>query len=376
MADIKMNISPEVILGSEKRLGDEVLFWGDRVLIIGDSVLQEQIEEIRRSLESRGLQVILFTDLEPELSTFSLNDALSLTRGSHSDMIVGVGGVKTLQLARATAALAPNRDIFMEDYFQGKSRPEKGLPYMEIPASGRNPFMLRHDCLLTETHNRRSRIVRLPENMVKLILIDPILTRSLSDRYTQMILMEILMSSVENYLTSRGSFFSDVQSRAAIGKASQVLFGYHDKGKFELKDRHLLCEAALFAAYGSALNGVGPATLLIYALSHYSGVSKSSLACVLLPALVNSSFYPPGEKKESISLLCYVEGFPEEFRREPGGDTFRRAQGLYDLPTRFSELGLSREVLSEAASITYSITENRYPEVTQENLLAILNQVY
>jgi alcohol dehydrogenase class IV len=220
MADIKMNISPEVILGSEKRLGDEVLYWGNRVLVIGDASIKEQIHSIRESLESRGLRVLLFTDVEPELATYSLNDALSMARGSRADMILGIGGVKTLQMARAAAALTPG-DIFLEDYFQGRARPNKGLPYIEVPSSGRNPFMLRQDCLLTETRNRRSRIVPLPDKMVKMVLLDPLLTTGLSDRNILMILMEILLSAVENYLVKRSSFFSDVQSRASIGKGSR-----------------------------------------------------------------------------------------------------------------------------------------------------------
>ncbi|MDA3852516.1 MAG: iron-containing alcohol dehydrogenase [Spirochaetaceae bacterium] len=375
MADIKMNISPEVILGSEKRLGDEVLYWGNRVLVIGDASIKEQIHSIRESLESRGLRVLLFTDVEPELATYSLNDALSMARGSRADMILGIGGVKTLQMARAAAALTPG-DIFLEDYFQGRARPNKGLPYIEVPSSGRNPFMLRQDCLLTETRNRRSRIVPLPDKMVKMVLLDPLLTTGLSDRNILMILMEILLSAVENYLVKRSSFFSDVQSRASIGKAAKVLFGYREQGKLELTDRHLLCESALFSAYSSALNGVGPVTLLTYALSNYSNVPKSSVATVLLPFLVSSNFYPPGEKKDSISNLCDYPGFPEDFRVEDAAETFRRAQGLYELPSRLSALGLNREQLSEAASIAFSITENLYPDVTQDNLLDILNQAF
>lgn len=375
MADIKMNISPEVILGSEKRLGDELVFWGERVLIIGESSLKPQIDEVRRSLESRGLKVLLFTDVEPELTTFSLNDALSMARGSRSDIILGMGGVKILQMARTAAALAPG-GVFLEDYFQGKGRPDRGLPYVEVPTSARNPFMLRSDCLMTETRNRRTRIVPLPSKMVKLVLIDPVLTSTLSDRYSQMILMEILLSAVENYLTPRASFFSDVQSRAAIGKAAKALFGYKQEGKFTIQARHLLCESALFAAYGSALNGVGPVSLLIYALSHYSGVPKSSIASVLLPVLVGSAFYPPGEKKESISSLCYLEGNPETFRKEDPSETFNRAQGLYQLPARLSELGLDQDTLSEASTIAYAITENLYPEVSQDNMLSLLQQAF
>jgi alcohol dehydrogenase class IV len=370
MADLKMNIPPEVIIGSINRLGDEVVFLGSRILLIADSVLEESIENVRNILESRGLSVLLFSDAQPETTTFTLNDALSMARGSHANVIIGMGGVKTLQLARATAAMAGEK-IFLSDYLQGAVRPEKGLPYIEVPTSGRNPFMFRSECFITEYPERFSRICPMPEESLKLIFLDPLFLNSYSDRYLYMGMMDIFLHSVEGYLSPRASFFSDVQCSRALSLISSLL-SFRQKTNSGLERFSHVYEASLFSAYGAALNGMGAATVLSYVLSGYTGKPKGAISSIILPPLLESSYYPGNEKKMTLAEICYHAPLPEDFKTLKPEEVVSRFQGLHDLPSRFSDLGITAQQLSEAASLTYSILEAQMPSLTQEALFNIL----
>ncbi|MDC7224180.1 MAG: iron-containing alcohol dehydrogenase [Spirochaetales bacterium] len=368
MADLKMNIPPEVIIGSINRLGDEAVFLGSRILLIADSALEGVVGDVRNILESRGLSVLLFSDAQPETTTFTLGDALSMARGSHANVIIGLGGVKTLQLARATAALAVEK-IFLDDYLQGAVRPLKGLPYIEVPTSGRNPFMFRAECFLTEHSERFSRICSMPEESLKLIFMDPLFLDTYSERYLYTAMTDILLHSVEGYLSPRASFFSDVQTARAISQISSLLGFRKDAGPDRFSRVY---EASLFAAYGSALNGWGAATVLSYVLSGYTGKPKGAISSVILPHLLESSFYPGNDKKLGLAEICYHDPMPEDFKTLKPEEAVRRFQGLHELPTRFSELGITAQQLSEAASLTYSILEAHMPSLTQEALFHIL----
>jgi alcohol dehydrogenase class IV len=370
MADLKMNIPPEVIIGSINRLGDEAVYLGSRVLLIADSALGNGTAEIKNMLESRGLSVLLFTDVVPASTTFSLKDSLSMARGSHANVIIGLGGIKTLHLARATAALAVEK-IYIEDYLKGNSRPVKGLPYIEVPTSGRNPFMLRPECFLTEHSEKFSRICPIPEECLKLIFLDPLFLESYSPRYTYMALMDIMLHSIEAYLTSRSSFFSDVQSSKAISLVSSVL-GLHSREGLNLESYSRTYEAALFSSYGTALNGMGAATVLSYVLSGYTGKPKGAISSVILPNLLETSFYPHGGKKAALASLCWFEGQPEDFKSMNPHDVIKRFQGLHELPSRFSDLAITPQQLSEASSLTYAILESHMSSLTQEALFEIL----
>ncbi|MDC7221776.1 MAG: iron-containing alcohol dehydrogenase [Spirochaetales bacterium] len=370
MADLKMNIPPEVIIGSVNRLGDEAVFLGNRILLIADSALEGAIDDVRNILESRGLSVLLFSDAVPVSTTFTLNDALSMARGSHANVIIGMGGVKTLQLARATASLAVEK-IFVDDYLRGAVRPVKGLPYIELPTSGRNPFMFRSECFLTEHSERYSRICPMPEESLKMIFLDPLFLDSYSDRYLYMAMMDILLHSVEAYLSPRASFFSDVQASRAISEVSSLL-GFKGNAHSSPDRFSRIYEASLFSAYGGALNGVGAVTVLSYMLSGYTGKPKGAISTVLLPLLLESSFFPGNDKKLSLAKLCHHEPMPEDFKSLKPEEVMRRFQGLHELPSRFSALGITAQELSEAASLTYSILEAQIPSLTQEALFNIL----
>ncbi len=370
MADLKMNIPPEVIIGSINRLGDEAVFLGSRVLLIADSALGESIDNVKNILESRGMRVLLFSDIQPETTTFSLSDSLSMARGSHANVIIGMGGVKTLHLARATAALAVEK-IFVEDYLQGSVRPVKGLPYIEVPSSGRDPFMFRSECFLTEHRERFSRICPMPEESLQLVFIDPLFLDSYSGRYLYMTMMDILLHSVEGFLSPRASFFSDVQTSQAISLVSAQL-GFRKNPHAGLERYSRVYEASLFSAYGTALNGWGAATVLSYVMSGYTGKPKSAISSVMLPVLLETSFYPRDEKKASLAVLCHHDPMPEDLKTLRPEEVMRRFQGLHELPSRFSELGITAQQLSETASLAYSVLEPHMPTLTQESLFAIL----
>ncbi len=370
MADLKMNIPPEVIIGSVNRLGDEAVFLGNRILLIADSALEEEIGTVRNILESRGLSVLLFSDAVPEATTFTLGDSLSMARGSHANIIIGMGGVKTLQLARATASLAVEK-IYIDDYLRGAVRPGRGLPYIEVPTSGRNPYMFRSECFLTEASERYSRICPMPEESLKLIFMDPLFLNSFSERYLYMAMMDIMLHSVEGYLSPRGSFFSNVQTSQAISLVSSLL-GVKKDVSGGIERFSTIYESSLFSAYGTALNGVGAGTVLSYVLSGYTAKPKAAISSILLPLMLESSFYPRDEKKSSLAQICHHDPMPEDFKKLKPEDVMRRFQGLHELPSAFSELGITPQQLSEAASLTYSILEAHMPSLTQEALFSIL----
>ena len=370
MADLKMNIPPEVIIGSVNRIGDEAVFLGNRILMIADSALEEEIGTIRSILESRGLSVLLFSDAVPEATTFTLGDALSMARGSHANAVIGLGGVKTLQLARATASLAVDK-IYIEDYLRGAVRPVKGLPYIEVPTSGRNPYMFRAECFLTEASERYSRICPMPEESLQMIFMDPLFLDSFSERYLYMAMMDIMLHSVEGFLSPRASFFSDVQTSQAISLISSLL-GVKKDSSGGIDRFSTVYESSLFSAYGTALNGVGAGTVLSYVLSGYTGKPKAAISSVLLPLLMESAFYPRNEKKNSLAAVCHHDPLPEDFKTLKPEEVMRRFQGLHELPSTFSGLGITPQQLSEAASLTYSILEAHMPSLTQEGLFTIL----
>ncbi len=115
MADINLHIPSNVLLGLDavNRLGSTVSELGERVLIVTEAILYEPkiIEKVSNLLGKRGIQYIIFDEIVPNATSSSVDAGVSLARGSHADLIIGLGGIKTLSIAKSIAMTAPVEKI-------------------------------------------------------------------------------------------------------------------------------------------------------------------------------------------------------------------------------------------------------------------------
>ena len=85
-----------------------------RCMLVVDPLLYESktVDRVHSLLEERGIQVLIYDEIVDRATSKAVDDALRLARGSRSPLIIALGGLKTLMIGRATAALAlGNLDI-------------------------------------------------------------------------------------------------------------------------------------------------------------------------------------------------------------------------------------------------------------------------
>ena len=109
MADFVLKISPQVVLGSYScaRIGHYAAEWGTRYMVIMDPSLKEFdiYKKVQTALTDKRIDFFVFDDIPPAPDTTIIERALKLARDAHIHGILAVGGVKTANVARATAAL-------------------------------------------------------------------------------------------------------------------------------------------------------------------------------------------------------------------------------------------------------------------------------
>ena len=66
----------------------------------------EIVKDRKELLEERGIQVLIFDEISERATSRAAEDALRLARGSRSPLVIALGGLKTLMIGRAAAALA------------------------------------------------------------------------------------------------------------------------------------------------------------------------------------------------------------------------------------------------------------------------------
>ncbi len=333
MADLDMRFSPRIMLGSAVRLGSDAARWGDRALIIADSVLEKDAVSLQAQLDSLGVKAILFARDGLGCHSESLDEALSLARGSRSRMIVSLGSEQIISLGRMVSSLAPTRD-YASDALDRGSVDNQGLPVLEIPTTGRHSLLFRWEALLGESDSNRSVLVSLKAPVSHTVILDSALTGKTPKRITELSAAHRLGGAVESFLSPRSTFLSEVQARAAVSSALALLrrvkeeAGHPDYRAGEL-------DSLLLSAFTTGFTGIGPGQALAWASSWTSGFSRAAGYAVLLPWVLESPLYAGSAKAGDLSRLLAEED--EESSGDPAED-IRSLFGRLELPGRLRDL--------------------------------------
>lgn len=375
MPDITMEMSPAIIYGTEElaRLSQEAAGFGRQGMIICDPIMERKRELLAGMLEDRGRKTIPYTYDNDRRSTFVLQDMVKMARISKADFVIAIGGVHLISLARAVAAIAPGTGS-VDRFFDG----DMGLldytsylPCIEVPTTGRNPLLLRPECLLTESREGKSRIIPIPSSMLKMIVMDNSFLFGFSKIRFFSISFEIFMTALEAFLASEGTFFSDKYCLAAMDTIWQ-LWKNPEISFEEPEIKKGLYEAGLLAGFAGSYVAPGAATLLAYCAGRYNKTDHTSLACPLLPAFTESSFIRDSDK---ITLLMHKLGI--KGRGDAAGErlsnALREIADHIGLPLRLKSLDLNRADLLTPVESAKNIRSS-YHTVTSEDFFYELIQ--
>jgi len=334
MTDINMRCTPRILIGPLSGLGTGPLGWGNRALLIADKALEDRAAEIQNQLDANGINTIIFAREGLSSDTETLDEALSLARGSHAGMIAALGGEKVLSLGRLAAAVSPGRQ-YGADLMSGLVPEGSGLPVIEIPSSGRHTLLFRKEALLNDSETGRAALIPLGIPPEEIVIFDPSIAGQLPMKASALSMASLLFSGIEAFLSPRSDYFSDIQARSAIRSAAGLL----RRVKEEAADpdyRIREAETAVPAAFSTGLTDPGPGMILSWAVAAASGASKAAVSSVLLAWVLESPLYSGSPKRQELAgLIAESAGDASENPVQEVRSLF----GRLGFPGRLRELG-------------------------------------
>lgn len=379
MAEIKFELPGSLIFGNKEilRLGSEASTWGERVLLIVDSVHKStgSLEHIKEILNKQRLKVLVYGDVVSSASTFSIEDAVSLARSSHAQVIVGVGGVRALSFAKAVSFVAAGEGN-IDDFFTDKVHRRLSIPLILVPTSIRDPFLLTESCFLTESRQRTSAICHLPSGSTKQIIVDPTLSTTLPAKYTLLVLMEILLCSIEAYIGKQSSFLVETSALDAINKITEHIEAIA-ANQGDLNLRKIACEAAVNSSMALSMTGPLPGLILAYTTGSYFKIPRVSVSTILYPYLFDSPIYNNSEKRSEVSRILKKGLGWESFNEQDNlSSVIRSMIGRFHLPIRLGDLKIDPDELSICSDIAESIIIKGKNIISADSLFEILREAY
>ena len=350
MNDLIFRITPNIVLGSYTitRLGQQVQEFGTRFMVIVDPVLNEvKIQDkVLQTLNDRNIDCFVFNELSEGANSKTAQRALALAKQGHVHGVIAVGGAKALNLGRTVAAFYNEvHDIYT--FVDGASPTTNPLPCICVPTTFRTPFVFSNEVPLTDSRCHQLKLLKVQNNLTKLVIMDPNLMLTLTDNQKATISIDVMNMAIEAYLSQKANFFSDMFVEKGLEIMSYALDGSPSL-EITTPEEVLMAQAGIMISMASSSSSLGMGSLL--ALSIYSRYhkSKSLVASVLLPyALEDTCKY----KIARIEKLAHIiRACPEDVTGEDAGKAFveyiRQKIAMANLPTRLKDLNLTIEQLS------------------------------
>ena len=249
------------------RLGNIVNEYGDKVLIVTEAILHESgvIKRVVEILQKKGCEAIVFDEVIPNANSKIVELGVDLARSSYTEVVIGLGGVKTLSIAKAIASNSKGyKDIY--EFIDNSSYNTEPLPYIEIPSTSRNPFMFRDEFLITDARTNDAKILKTKRNTTKSILFDPMITTTLPRRYTGATTIDALANSIEGFFSTRSNFLSDTIFLKAIELFSSNIMNAVNV-QDDITSRANLSLGGLFSSIGLSMSETGITSGLSYVLN-------------------------------------------------------------------------------------------------------------
>lgn len=333
------------------RLGPIAKGFGNRALVISEGVLHEgnHVDRVIEILKRSGMETMVYDELMPGTSATAVDELASLARASRTSVIVGLGGMRVLSVARCVANIAADGGK-IGNLFEGKI-PSTSLPYIEVPSSYRNHLLMRNESVIRDGTAGRARIVGIAPGTVKAVILDTSFSQTLSSKYALSAILDTLLAAIEGFFSTRASLYSDTLLERSIAELhTAALMGVRNPA--DPRFRYRAAEAGLLTAMGIGIAGQGLGGILSYVMNARFNLPKSWVATILLPHVVEL-LTPRNEEKAA--QIARALGEPVEGIR-PVDDAPRAARGVrkllsqLDLPVRLRDLDVAHEDLSLAAT--------------------------
>ncbi|MDH5795271.1 MAG: iron-containing alcohol dehydrogenase, partial [Candidatus Bathyarchaeota archaeon] len=185
-----------------KRLG------GSRILVITDRGIAKAglADKVKSSLEKENLEVNVFDDVQPDPPLQVYNDCLTYARQQEHDLVVGLGGGSSMDVAKVTATLLTQGGEPL-DYVAkptGKGLPiRKGLPNIAVPTTSGTGSEVSPVAVITLPEKELK--VGISNNYIRpdVALVDPLMTVTVPPLVTASTGMDALAHAIEAYTTRR-----------------------------------------------------------------------------------------------------------------------------------------------------------------------------
>ena len=257
MLNFNLHTTTEVVFGKdiEEQIGPRLKELGaHRILVhFGGSSARTSglLDRVEKSLFAAGLAFVELGGVSPNPKVSLVRKGIALAEREGIDFVLAVGGGSVIDSAKAIAmGVATKTDPWQ--FASTGTKPDTTLPVGTVLTLAASGSESSNSCVLTNEETKEKRGITSETNRPRISFLDPENTYTVSKFQTGCGIVDIMMHTLERYLTPEGGE-SDLTDRIAEG----LLIAVRDAGRRAIADpRDYEARATLMWASSLACNGI------------------------------------------------------------------------------------------------------------------------
>jgi alcohol dehydrogenase len=368
--------------GASLRLGQLIAerFPGiERVLIVTDpGFLRTGLAEPpRASLEREGMQVSIYSDVVADPPEAVVHAAAGFARQQGAELVIGLGGGSSMDVAKLVAVLAGSDQPLAEMYGINKVRGKvnrKRLPLVQVPTTAGTGSEVTNIAIVTTGETTKMGVVA-PQLYADLALLDASLTVGLPAIVTAATGIDAMVHAIEAY-TSRHKKnpLSDMLARQALSLLSANLVKACENGQ-DLDARQAMLLGACLAGQAFSNAPVAAVHALAYPIGGIFHVAHGLSNSLVLPHVLRFNL------PSATSLYAELAGIvvphaagSEEARAQALIVAMQQIATITGVETTLQQVGITErdlDRLADDAMLQTRLLGNNPREITREDARAI-----
>lgn len=377
MSDLIFRISQNVVLGSftVNKLAQYAKEYGKRFIIVMDENIKDKdaSKQIQQSLTEHECEYFIYDNTDEGASSKNIEYALKLAREARVEGVIAIGITQTLLLGGVIASTFYDERTIYDIIDDNEPMKGKSLPLICVPTTIRVPYIFTPYMPFIDARTRKPKLLRIQNEVCKLVLWDSELTSLLSDNKRVSTYIETLSLAIEAYISQKATFFSDMFALESAKLLNYAMNGVDTLQVTTPKDL-LLTQGGFLASIATATSSIGVASMLSLVIHSRYGTSLSLVSSILLPYTIEDALkYKEQRIKKIAQIMGAKDGSVEAFLAD-----IKQRLIEEKMPIKLSDLDLSVDKLALAAEdcSTLDVMNTLPRSMTTDDLFDILKKAY
>jgi len=346
-----------------------------RVLLVTDQgflrtgLAEAPIESLRAAM----FHVEQFADVIADPPEHVVEDAVSLARQHETELVIGLGGGSSMDVAKLVAALAASTQPLAEIYGIGNVRGTR-LPLVQIPTTAGTGSEVTNISIVTTGATSKMGIVA-PQLFADLAILDAELTIGLPAAVTAATGIDAMVHAIEAYTSKhKKNPLSDGLARQALSLLSRHLIRACENGH-DLAARQSMLLGAMLAGQAFANAPVAAVHALAYPIGGIFHVPHGLSNSLVLPHVLRYNAKACAEQYAELATIVvpHAEGSVEA-RTEALAVAMQQFATITGLPRTLRQVGITAsdlDLLADDAMKQTRLLGNNPRPVAREDAYAL-----